>query len=164
MKARFLLLLLLPVCMWATSHAQDKMTPVVFNDELVKVTGTLYKLGTDWGTKFAAINAGDKNFSQLTAIREQLTDFISAQSDIIKQLPNTGKGAEAFKKAMQDFLAFESEMITSGFVPIERLDKEQHGRRSVKSDGEGLRNSHPGREKPWIRCIRPRINTQPTII
>lgn len=122
MKARFLLLFLLPLCMWASrSQAQNKMTPVAFNDELVKVTENLYQMGTDWGSKFADINGADKDFSQLAPLRQKLTDYITAQTKSVKQLPNTGKGAEAFKKVMLDFLAFEAEMIHSGFIPIEQL-------------------------------------------
>jgi hypothetical protein len=123
MKARLLLLLLLPLCMWASaSHAQDKMTPIQFNDELVKVTETLYQMGTEWGTKFAAV-AADKDFGQLSPLRQKLTDYIKTQSKTTQQLPAVGKGAEDFRKAMLDFLVFENEMITSGFIPIEQLGK-----------------------------------------
>lgn len=122
MKIRLLFLLLFSISPWAfSSHAQQKMTPEHFNDSLVKVTSTLYILGTEWGTKFASVSSEDKDFSKLGPIRQRLSDFISTQTIAVKQLRNTGKGAEAFKKAMLNFLSFESEMIRSGFVPMESL-------------------------------------------
>ncbi|PSK89033.1 hypothetical protein [Taibaiella chishuiensis] len=123
MKARILSLVLLLSVLWGTSgYAQKSMTPVAFNDELVKVTETLYQLGTEWGTRFAAINSNEgKDFSQLKPLRQKLTDFITGQTKAIKQLPNTGKGAEAFKKVMLEFLVFEEGMINSGFIPMEQL-------------------------------------------
>lgn len=125
MKARLLFLLLLPICMWTSgSFAQSKMTPIAFNDELVSVTTNLYELGKAWGTQFASINSGDKDFSKLAASRRKLTDFISQQLTSIKQLKSVGVGGEVLKKAMLDFLVFEEEMLFQGFVPMEKLNKQ----------------------------------------
>lgn len=126
MRISLLLLLLLPVCLWTSSgHAQtNKMAPVDFNDELVKVTENLYELGRAWGTQFSAINSGDKDFSQLAPARRKLTDYISAELKAVKEMKNIGVGADKLKKAMLDFLVFEEEMIFQGFIPMEKLRKD----------------------------------------
>lgn len=96
--------------------------PIQFNDALVSIVDQLYKNGMEWGKKFNHIDSTSRNFSELASLNNKLKLYIDEKIVELKTMEDV-KGSEEFKKAMIEFLMFERNLITTTFVPFEKLNK-----------------------------------------
>lgn len=124
MKPNMFFATLLMLCLAGNAFSQSKktsLTPIEYNDQMADITDSLYKMGQAWGAKFNEVFKGNRNFSDLTLYRKNLTVFINRKTDLVKKQPLVGKGAEGLKSAMISFLSFENKMVDGVFVNLEKL-------------------------------------------
>ena len=101
------------------ANAQTAKTPLEFNDELVKITNSLFSNGQEWGKAFnEAYKAG--NYTTMKPARERLQVFVDAQLKYVTALKDVNN-SKPLRQAFIDFLNFEKKMITEAFLPFESL-------------------------------------------
>ena len=101
------------------ANAQSPQTPLEFNNELVKITNSLFSNGQEWGKAFnEAYKAGD--YSAMKPARERLQVFVDAQLKYVNALKDVNN-SKPLRQAFLDFLNFEKKMIKEAFMPFESL-------------------------------------------
>lgn len=118
MKNKILIALTI-ILMSIGANAQEKLTPIQFNDRLAMITDTLYNLGSNWGTKFAEVYK-TQQFSSLAADRKKMEQFFVTQIAFVKNMKDVGDSKE-LRMGMVNFLLFEQKMLQTAFLPVERL-------------------------------------------
>lgn len=118
-----LLLLFFAVSFIAISSvkAQAPKTALEMNDLLVSVNDSLFIYGKQWGEIFAD-SYDSKNFEKLKPKRVAMLSYIERRKKELKNLKDIA-GSEEFRKLMIEFLDFETTLITSTFMALEKVDK-----------------------------------------
>ena len=103
-----------------TVQAQGKPTTALeLSNSYSSATDTLYMKGTQWGEALTtAAKAGD--YTVLKPVRMGMQQFIERKTKEIAASPTIG-GSEQFKAVMLRFMAYEKDMITTTFIPFEKL-------------------------------------------
>jgi hypothetical protein len=128
------------------------MDPIDYNNYLSSMTDSLYSKGEKWGTKFAAIKAGDRDFSKLKIYRKNISEFIILNKAEIKRMEPVGKSGEDLKHAVLSFMEYELEMIETAFMPIENLNAS-----STETEFQNAMNkliNESDREGDYVKMIR----------
>lgn len=115
--------LLLTVCITAAAflaNAQNTKTPIDFNDDLVEITDSLYKIGQNWGKAFNEAYKTTGNYATLKTARERMLVFVEAKLKYVANLKDVNN-SKPLRQAYIDFLNYEKRMITEAFVPFEVL-------------------------------------------
>jgi hypothetical protein len=106
----------------SASTSQAQTTPLEFNDQLVSITDSLYKMGQKWGREFNnSYKAND--FSLLTPPRLELERFVNRKIEEVKNMKDV-KNSKDLRTAMIEFLQFERAMCDSAFKAVEKLGKD----------------------------------------
>lgn len=96
-------------------------TPIEINNTLAGYTDSLYKLGGEWGTKYNDLKT-TKKFGELLPYRMRMKNFVDqAITEILKM--KDVKGSKDLQDATLKFLYFEKHMISTTFLPIEKLSE-----------------------------------------
>ena len=92
-----------------------------FNQKLAGISQGLNKRGLEFGNELkTAVTSHD--FSKTAASCKDLKDYVDAKIQEVTATENVG-GSETLKSTMLDFLQYEKRLITEGFEPFARMDK-----------------------------------------
>ena len=94
-------------------------TPLELNDKLSSITDSLYARGQQWGTQFNDAYKA-KDFKLLIPYRQALSAYVDKSIARVKVMKDV-KNSKPLRMAMIGFLEFEKQMITDGFIPVEKL-------------------------------------------
>jgi hypothetical protein len=121
MKTIFLLFAALVIGI--SSHAQEQTPPpaLQFNNEIVKITDSLFIMGQAWGNAFKKANQ-TKEFKLLTEPREKLDLFLQSRLAALRKQADVGVDGKELREAMIRFLEFEQNLFKEAFLPFEKLD------------------------------------------
>lgn len=101
------------------SKAQQPTTPLSLNDAVADVTDSLYLKGAEWGKAFnEAYKSGQ--YSLLTPHRERLGKFINEKMEYVLTMKDINN-SKPLRLAMIEFLSYEKQLLTEGFLPFESL-------------------------------------------
>lgn len=93
-----------------------------FNQKLAGISQGLASKGTAFGTELkAAVNS--KDFSKTASTCKDLKDYVDAKIEEVRATENVG-GSETLKATMLEFLQYEKQLITEGFEPFGRMNKD----------------------------------------
>lgn len=115
---KHILFLFLFLCVLAQSVFAQR-TPLEFNNRMAGITDSLYARGQAWGTAFNNARS-TKNFASLKSQRQEIESFVKAKMKEVRHMKHIGD-SRPLRNAMKAFLKVEENMITTGFIPIERL-------------------------------------------
>ena len=106
-----------------SSQAQEPTPPpaLQFNNEIVKITDSLFILGQAWGNVFKKANQ-TREFNLLTEPREKLDLFLEARLAALRKQGDVGVDGRELREAMIRFLEFEQNLFKEAFLPFEKLD------------------------------------------
>lgn len=104
-----------------SASAQKFESAIDLNDYFVSITDTLYSAGGEWGTQLKKAME-TKDYSSVVAARKKMELFLNRKLEELKIMKDQ-YGSENLRLTTMDFLAFERKMISEGFIPIEKFNK-----------------------------------------
>ena len=109
--------LFIAVVLWSFTSLHAQTTPLQFNNDIAKISDSLFIQGKKWGATFNdAYKSGD--YSILKPVADALQIFLDVKTVYVEKLKDV-KNSKPLRMAMLDFLGFEKKMLQENFRPFE---------------------------------------------